>query len=108
MADRLLAASPRPTAVFMPADSVTAALYRAFAERRVRIGRDLSVISCNNELPLLSGLFPAPTTIDIHAAEIGRLAAERLAARILRPSAPSVDIRLRPSLVEGASVSPVK
>src|SRR5205823_7350510 len=75
---------PGPTAVFVPGDSVTAMVYRALAERGLRVGRDLSLVSCNYEPSLLSGLYPTPTTIDIHAERIGRLAVDQLAWQLAR------------------------
>jgi LacI family transcriptional regulator len=105
MLDRVLRGANRPTALFVPADSIGAMLYRALGERGLPVGRSLSVISCNNEQPLLIGLHPSLTTIDIHAHDIGRRAVEQLAARIADPKAPSVEIGIEPSLVEGASVA---
>jgi DNA-binding LacI/PurR family transcriptional regulator len=104
LVDRLLRSSPRPTGVFVPGDSVTAMVCRALAERGLRIGRDLSLVSCNNETPLLSGLYPTPTTIDIHAESVGRRAVDQLAWRLIHDDAVGLDVGVEPALVEGASV----
>jgi DNA-binding LacI/PurR family transcriptional regulator len=103
--DELLRADPRPTAVFVPGDSVTAMVYRALAERGLRAGTDVSVVSCNNEQPLLAGLFPTPTTIDIHSDRVGRRAVDQLAWRLTHAQEVGTDLGVEPSLVEGQSVA---
>lgn len=104
---RLLKLRRKPTAVFCPADCVSAMVYRACARRGIQIGRDLSLISCNNELPLLTGLYPEVTTIDICAEQIGRQAVEQLIWRLSHPDAPAVTVSVQPRLVEGMSVAKV-
>jgi LacI family transcriptional regulator len=104
--DRLLETALRRgrTAVFVPADSVAALLYRAMAERRLRPGRDLAVVSCNHEALLREGLTPALTTIDIHAASIGARGVDQLYWRAARPGEPrESSVLLAPVLVEGDS-----
>lgn len=102
---RLLKLRSRPTAVFCPADSITALVYRSFARRGIQIGKELSLVSCNNELPLLTGLYPEVTTIDINAEQIGRQAVEQLIWRLARPDSPLVNVSVQPRLVEGMSVA---
>ena len=105
MVDEILSLSPRPTAIFTEADMVVQALYPALQARGLQPGRDLEIISCNNERPLLAGLQPRPATIDIHAGEIGRRAVQRLLWRIRNPDKPAETLLLEPSLVEGDPVS---
>ncbi len=62
-------------------------------------------MSCNNEQPLLIGIHPALTTIDVHAHEIGRRAVDQLAWRIAHREASWLDIGVEPTLVEGESVA---
>ena len=107
LVDALLAASPRPTAVFVPGDSVAAMVYRALHARGLSVGRDLSVISCNNEAALLGGLFPQLTTVDIHAEAIGRRAVDQLAWRMAHRGEPGIDLAVEPALVAGESVARV-
>jgi DNA-binding LacI/PurR family transcriptional regulator len=104
LVDALIASSPRPTAVFVPGDSVAAMVYRALYVRGLTVGRDLSVISCNNETPLLAGLYPQLTTIDIHAEAIGRRTVDQLAWRMTHRAAPATDLTVEPAVVEGESV----
>lgn len=105
LVDELLAAPTRPTAVFVPGDSVAAMVYRALHARGLVVGRDLSVISCNNEAPLLGGLFPQLTTVDIHAEAIGRRAVDQLAWRMAHRREPGIDLCVEPVLVPGESVA---
>lgn len=105
LVDAIIASNPRPTAVFVPGDSVAAMVYRALYVRGLTVGRDLSVISCNNETPLLAGLYPQLTTIDIHAEAIGRRTVDQLAWRMTHRGQPATDVALEPSVVEGESVA---
>lgn len=105
LVDRMLKRSPRPTAVFAPDDSVGAMVARALAARGLQPGRDISLMSCNNERPLLVGLHPAMTTIDVHAHAIGRRAVDQLAWRLAHREEPWQEISLEPTLVPGASVA---
>lgn len=108
LVDRLLAARPRPTAVFAAADSVAVLVYRALAARRVRAGRDVSVISGNNDHGLIAGLHPSLTTFDVHAELIGRMSVRQLAMRLSAAgTAPDAELMIRPTLVEGQSVETI-
>ncbi|MBN2309240.1 MAG: LacI family DNA-binding transcriptional regulator [Candidatus Hydrogenedentes bacterium] len=108
LVDRLLEARPRRTAVFAAADSVATLVYRALSVRELRAGRDISVISANNDHSLIAGLHPRLTTFDIHAYEIGRMAVRRLAMRLLdRTPQPDCEVMVDTSVIEGESVCPV-
>lgn len=105
--DRLLKTKPRPTAIFAPDDSVGAMAARALAARGLQLGRDISLMSCNNERSLLMGIYPALATIDVHAHEIGCRAVDQLAWRIAHSDASHVDIGIEPTLVPGESVATI-
>lgn len=107
LVDRVLGERIRPTAIFAPDDSVGAMAARALAARGLQAGRDISLMSCNNEQSLLMGIYPALTTIDVHAHQIGALAADQLAWRMAHRDPPRVELSLEPALVEGASVARV-
>lgn len=77
--------SERPTGIFSPSDYMTALAYAAFRRESVRPGKDLEIVSCDNEEAYLTGLFPRPTTIDLGTEERGRMAFELLLARIRDP-----------------------
>ena len=74
-----------PTGMFVTCDALTAKLYPILQGLGLRIGRDLEIISCNNETSLLAGLEPRPVSIDIQPEQIGRKAVEQLRWRILHP-----------------------
>jgi len=99
--------SQRPTAIFVPSDRTAVQLYEALEHRRLRVGRDVSVISCNNEKSILMGLNPALTTVDVHAETIGCRAVDQLMWRIQHPEEPlSIQLLVEPTLAERASVMP--
>ncbi len=104
--DELLADDPRPSAIFAAADSVAVLVYRALAVRDLRVGRDISVISGNNDQPLIAGLHPKLTTTDVHPSDIGRLAVGQLAMRLSCANAlPESELMIPPAPVEGESVA---
>lgn len=106
--DKILNAENPATAIFVPADSIAILVYRALAERNLKPGSDVAVISVNNELSFVSALYPSLTTIDVQAEEIGRLAVQQLADRLsLPPMSASMERNLDPVLVPGQSVPPV-
>ena len=98
----------RPTAIFVPADRTAVQLYSALSQKGLRVGHDVSVISCNNERPHLMNLQPAVTTIDVHAESVGRRAVDQLLWRMRNQNEiASVQVLVEPTLVEGDSVATV-
>jgi LacI family transcriptional regulator len=77
---RLLAMSPRPTAVFAGNDEMAAGVLQAARQAGVRVPQDLSVVGFD-DFQIASRLWPTLTTIRTPTREIGRLAAERLMGR---------------------------
>jgi DNA-binding LacI/PurR family transcriptional regulator len=66
----------------------------------IRIGRDLEIISCNNETSLLAGLEPRPVSISIQPETIGKKAVEQLRWRILHPDEESqITIEVSPKFL---------
>ncbi len=107
LVDAMLALHDRPTAVFTPADSMAALVYRALAVRGLTVGRDLSLISTNGEKSLFAGLYPTLTTINIHADVIGRTAVKQLGERLQsrgNQTRLAMEINIKPTLSEGESV----
>ncbi len=96
----------RPTAIIVGADSIAVQLYAALRQLKLQVGRDVSVLSFNHEKPLVMGLSPSLTTIDIRAEAIGRRAVQQLLSRI-RNKVESIPTKIlvEPSLVEGQSVA---
>lgn len=100
--EKLLALPERPSGLFIPNDMMTAMAYVELRARGVVPGRDVDVISCNNEISYLLGLSPRPATIDIGAELIGRRSVEQLLRRIRYPEeSRQVQIAVTPVLVEG-------
>ncbi len=103
---RALPPAARPTALFAPSDRTAVQVYTELERGGLKVGRDVSLISCNNETSLVMGLTPALTTIDIHPALVGRCAVEQLLSRAAAgPSGPSVQVQVEPSLVVRGSVA---
>jgi len=99
-------AQSRPTAIFVPADRTAVQVYSALSQKGLRVGSDVSLISCNNERPHLMNLQPAVTTIDVHAECVGRRAVDQLLWRIRNPNeTASIQLLVEPTLVEGDSVA---
>lgn len=106
--DRWLALpkSRRPTAFFVPADNFSIQVGGALQARGLRVGRDVSLISLNNESSLVQATNPTLTTIDVNAQLIGARSVEQLLWRINHPGdGVSQTILLEPFLVPGASVA---
>jgi LacI family transcriptional regulator len=80
-ADALLARSPRPTAIFAGNDETAAGVYRTAYLRGVKIPDDLTVIGFDDS-PLASRLCPSLTTMRQPIRDMGRMAAEKLVAKI--------------------------
>ncbi|MBN1361106.1 MAG: LacI family DNA-binding transcriptional regulator [Sedimentisphaerales bacterium] len=98
--EEFLAQGERLTGLFVTCDALTAKIYPILRRMGRRIGRDLEIVSCNNETPLLVGLEPRPTSIDIQPEEIGKKAVEQLRWRILHPDEESqITIEVPPKVI---------
>lgn len=96
----------RPTALFVPSDRTAVQLYTALERRGLRVGADVSVVSCNNERSLVGSLHPGLTSIDVHADVIGRRAVDQLLWRIAHPDEPqAMQLLVEPTLVARDSVA---
>lgn len=96
----------RPTAIVVGADSIAVQLYKALQQRGLSVGVDVSVLSFNHEKPLVLGLEPSLTTIDIRAEAIGKRAVDQLRWRMDHFNDElSNKILVAPRLVEGGSVA---
>lgn len=103
-----LPVTERPTAIIVGADSIAVQIYAALRQLGLKVGRDVSVLSFNHEKPLVMGLNPSLTTIDIHAEAIGRRAVQQLFWRIRNKTDDfPTKILVEPGLVEGDSVAVV-
>ncbi len=103
LAKRWMAASPRPTGVFVPVDRMTLRVYRYLTQQGIVPGRDVQIISCDNEVELLSLMAPPPESIDLNRQTMARLAVERLLWRMRNGvTAPSIMVTVSPVLSESA------
>jgi LacI family transcriptional regulator len=91
----------RTMGLFVARDEEAVHVYRVMREIGLEPGRDLIVVSCDNESVRLSTLSPRPASIDLNAPEIARHAVRRLAARIKHRNEPPARILVNPRLVEG-------
>jgi LacI family transcriptional regulator len=81
-AEKLLALTPRPTAIFASNDEMAAGVYRVANRLRLSIPGDLSIVGFDDG-PLAARLLPSLTTIKLPIRELGRIAA----VKILHPEA---------------------
>ena len=95
---RIAEADPRPDGIFIENDFTTSYSYPLFAQYGLRIGKNLHVISCDNEDARLSSLRPRPASIDIGGEEVGFRAISRLMNRIERPNGPALVIQVTPRI----------
>lgn len=82
---RLLNLATSPTGLFVAEDAQMPYFHPLFLKHEIPLGHGVDIISCNRELPYLTGLTPAPATIDIRFDLIGQIAVERLLWRIDNP-----------------------
>ena len=87
-AEMLLSQTPRPTAIFAGNDETAAGVYRTAYLRGLRIPNELTVIGFDDS-PLASRLCPSLTTMHQPIRDMGRMAAERLIAKISKRAGPS-------------------
>ncbi len=97
--EKMMVASPKASAVFFLTDMLTAAAYPIMIEKGLLPGRDIDVVSCNNEEILLANLHPRPAVVDIQAFEIGRSAVSQLLWRRDNPEAPLRKVLVCPSMI---------
>ncbi|MEI8247995.1 MAG: LacI family DNA-binding transcriptional regulator [Lentisphaerota bacterium] len=85
------------TAIFSSADIYTVNIYQILLCQGFRPGRDIEVVSCNNE-SILDQLDPRPLSVDIHGRSIGRMAVRQLLWRLENPREPVITLQMSPSL----------
>jgi LacI family transcriptional regulator len=86
-AELLLSRTPRPTAIFAGNDETAAGVYRTAYLRGLKIPDDLTVIGFDDS-PLASRLCPSLTTMRQPIRDMGRLAAEKVMAKIANQDGP--------------------
>jgi len=85
MVEQFVGDSQRATGLCVPSDMITAVLYPMLIRAGLHPGKDVTVISFDNEKQYLMGLDPRPATIDAGVDVIGLRATEQLLWRIENP-----------------------
>ena len=103
LADRLIQASPRPTALFISADYQAPFVYHALEDRGILPGRDIDVVACDRVPLFLDQLDPKPASIDINLELVGYRAVYQLLWRIANPDTVNrIKISIEPVLIPAA------
>ncbi|HIT76017.1 MAG TPA: LacI family DNA-binding transcriptional regulator [Candidatus Avipropionibacterium avicola] len=92
-------------AVVVGNDYFALGVYRAIAERGLRVPEDVAVVGFGDH-PYAAYLDPALTTVRLPAAEVGRSAMERLLHRLGEDTEPVTRLLVPPTLVERSSTRP--
>jgi DNA-binding LacI/PurR family transcriptional regulator len=103
LVDRLARKSPRPDGLFIGNDATTALVHPMLLKRGIVPGKDIELVSCDNEQVRLAGLMPRPLSIDIGSAEVGAAAVRRLRFRLEHPTEPPVLMKVLPSIPDYTS-----
>jgi DNA-binding LacI/PurR family transcriptional regulator len=105
LVNELLSSGPVPTGLFILEDRLLPVVDAALAARGLRAGRgkDVEMISCNNERAPVPGLYH-PATLDLRADVIGRRGVELLLWRMRNTDfSERVSLLIEPELVESKS-----
>ncbi len=101
----LLAAAPRPTAVFCSNDEMAIGAIKAARAHGLMVPRDLSVVGFD-DIEIASAYDPPLTTVRQPRRALGRVGAELLVAALAAPAAPRRGARLAHELVIRDSTGP--
>jgi LacI family transcriptional regulator len=94
----LLAAEPRPTAIFAGNDMIALGVLRAAAERQLQVPQQLSVVGFD-DIEVSRYLHPALTTVGQCIGQLGEQVAARLLERIRTPGLAVTQQLIEPILV---------
>lgn len=104
----LLDAHPDVTAILAVNNIMTQGAFEELQRRGSRVPDDISLVGYD-DVPWMSLVRPAVTTVDQHAEEIGRCSADLLVSRLVdRLGGQAVSVLVAPTLVFRASVSRVR
>lgn len=102
----LLALPDPPTAIFAGNDEMAIGVMKAARDRGLDVPFDLSIVGFD-DLPMASRVWPNLTTVRLPVRDMGRMAAERLTARIRGLDPAALDQpEIIPSLVVRDSAAP--
>jgi len=94
---RIMDTAPRPTGAFV-VDLVAHPLCTLMAEKGMKLGRDIEIITSHWHSPVTSGTPYRPLNIEQHPEEIGALAVRQLQWRIQNPDAKRMVIKVEPEI----------
>ena len=103
-AQKLLALSDRPTAIFCCSDTIAIGAYQAIQNQGLCIPQDISIMGYD-DIELARYLFPSLSTISQPKAELGKLAVETLLQRIQEPNENYRTLVLEPTCILRESIS---
>jgi LacI family transcriptional regulator len=106
LAMRIASASPRPTGLFISRDADAIEVQPRLQKLGLRIGHDITIVSCDNDEVRLGLLDPKPASVDLCTEEIGRRALNRLTGRIRKPDEHPVRILILPRLAAPSTPLP--
>lgn len=96
--DEIVSLPDSPTVIFVNMDSLAVVVHNILIEKGLRPGKDVEIISCNNEEALTAGLFIKPSSVDLHAEDVGRLAVQHLQWKISNPTTARVVTKIEPTM----------
>lgn len=100
MVDQLLADGP-PAGVFLPGhDSAVECAIEALAGKGLMAGRDIQVVCCHNDVPVVQRIAPEAAVIDICPEAMGEAAVETLLWRLDHPRAARRRVLIEPAMVK--------
>src|ERR1700722_15310287 len=96
---KVVQSRPRPTGLFVSNDATTVQVYPLLQQMGIEPGRDITIVSCDNEEIRLCGLNPRPASIDPGAEEAGWQAVRRLVDLLENNDQPPIHISVAPRLI---------
>ena len=93
-----------PTAIFTHNDLTAIGVMEALHAHGVAVPGDVAIVGCDNIEVAASPLIGL-TSIDQHAGELGRAAAEAMLDRIANPGGPAITRKLQPALMARRSTA---
>ncbi|MCD4825036.1 MAG: LacI family transcriptional regulator [Phycisphaerae bacterium] len=101
--DNLWSLSHPPT-VIISDDKTCVSIYKALADRDIKIPQDVSVFGYDNDLARCESLMPMLSTMDLEACDIGRAAVRQILSRVENPQDSNRTLLVQGRIVERASV----
>ncbi|MBC2596386.1 LacI family DNA-binding transcriptional regulator [Ruficoccus amylovorans] len=100
---RLKAMKPRPTGAFVPVGMFVGLIYRALEACGLRPGKDMEVICCEQNRPLIASLQPRPARIQVDTHLVAQCAVEEIMRQMEDPGAKArpIKISVAPQLILG-------